>query len=155
MRIVAYPAYWNRTLNPYNALLYENMSPLVAQISEYAPLRAMPRGVDVFHVHWPDRVILDGSSSRRLARSLLFLRRVALVRACGTDVVWTVHNLIPHEPASPVLSAFFWPMFLGMLDGAIFLSEASRSQAYDYHPALRRKRSAVIPHGHYRPMIAS
>jgi glycosyltransferase involved in cell wall biosynthesis len=155
MRIVAYPAYWNRTLNPYNALLYEYMSPLVGQISEYAPLRAMPRGVDVFHVHWPDRVIIGGSFSRRLARSLLFLGRLALVRSCGTKVVWTVHNLKPHEPASSLISAFFWPIFLRMLDGAIYLSEASRAQAFDHYPALQQKRSAVIPHGHYRPMIAS
>jgi glycosyltransferase involved in cell wall biosynthesis len=155
MRIVAYPAYWNRTLNPYNALLYESMSPLVGQISEYAPLRAMPRGVDVFHVHWPDRVILDGGFARRFARSLLFLGRLAILRVKGTKVVWTVHNLKPHEPASPMLAAFFWPIFLSMLDGAIYLSEASRAQAFEHYPALRRKRAAVIPHGHYRPMIAS
>jgi glycosyltransferase involved in cell wall biosynthesis len=155
MHIVAYPAYWNRSLNPYNALLYENMSPLVAQISEYAPLGAMPSGVDVFHVHWPDRVIIGGSFPRRLARSLLFLARLALVRASGAKIVWTVHNLKPHEPASSLLSAFFWPIFLRMLDGVIYLSEASRAQAHDYYVSLRRKRSEVIPHGHYRPMIAS
>jgi glycosyltransferase involved in cell wall biosynthesis len=155
MQIVAYPAYWNRALNPYNALLYESMTPLVGRISEYAPLGAMPAGVDVFHVHWPDRVMIGGSFPRRLARSLVFLARLAWAKAGGTKVVWTVHNLKPHEPASFAISAFFWPIFIRLLNGAIYLSEASRVLAHNYHPALRTKRSAVIPHGHYRPMIAS
>jgi glycosyltransferase involved in cell wall biosynthesis len=155
MRIVAYPAYWNRTLNPYNALLYESMTPFVAEISEYMPLRVMPRNLDVFHVHWPDRVIIGGSLPRRFGRSALFLTRLALAKARGARVVWTVHNLKPHEPAIAALRILFWPLFFRILDGAIYLSETSRSQAFEYHPALRSKRSAVIPHGHYRPMIAS
>ncbi len=154
MHVVAFPAYWNRALNPYNALLYEHLRPMVDGVSEYEHRRLMPREVDIFHVHWPDRVILGRNVFRSAARAILFLVRLALVKRKGAKIVWTVHNLAPHEEVASHLTKAYWPIFLSLVNGVIYLSDESRKQAEAFHPALRAKRRAVIPHGHYRPMVA-
>jgi glycosyltransferase involved in cell wall biosynthesis len=154
MQVVAFPAFWNRTLNPYNALLYEHLGPMVGSVSEYGHRHRMPRDVDIFHVHWPDRVILGGNQMRCAVRAALFLVRLANLKRKGARIVWTAHNLSAHEEVAPVLSKTYWPAFLALLDGVIYLSNESRRQAIEVYPALKSKCSVVIPHGHYRPMVA-
>lgn len=154
MKIAAAPAYSNRRFNPYNALLYEHIRRLVDSVEEFeaSPASGNP---DILHIHWPDLAI---GSARRvrslLSASVRYLSRLWRCKRRGTRVVWTVHNLVPHERSpSPLLQSLFYRGLFALLDGVIFLSEASREEAYRTYPALRKLPHAVIPHGHYRPVL--
>jgi hypothetical protein len=47
------------------------------------------RGIDLFHLHWPEWFAFDDLDAHRHAIALLADRRV--------PVVWTAHNLTPHD----------------------------------------------------------
>jgi len=40
-----------------------------------------------------------------------------------------------------------------MLDGAIYMSDISRREAYKVYPTLKHIPNTIIPHGHYRPIL--
>jgi glycosyltransferase involved in cell wall biosynthesis len=153
LTVVAFPAFGNRHGNPYTALLYENVVPLVRDISDYHHLRPMPKHVDIIHVHWPDLAISGRNLPRVIARSAWLLGRLAIGKLKGAKIVWTVHNLAPHDHSNRFLSRIYWRLFFGLLDGAIFLTMRAQEQAKSALPALQTKLVAVIPHGHYRPVM--
>lgn len=151
MRVLAWPAYLNRFLNPYNWLLYTHMSRLGARVDEFSPTRLLRGGrYRIWHLHWPDFIL--NQTSRRIATAWLafLLRSMDAARRRGVKVVWTVHNLRAHEGCHPALERWFWPRFTRRLDGYISLTETSRRAAVERFPALRDITGAVVPHGHYR-----
>lgn len=151
MRVLAWPAYVNRFLNPYNWLLYTHMARLGARVDEFSPTRLFgAERYGVWHLHWPDFIL--NQRSARVARGWLaaLLRSIDAARARGVKVVWTVHNLRAHEGLHPSLERWFWPRFTRRLDGYISLTETSRLAALERFPALRAVPGSVVPHGHYR-----
>jgi len=85
--------------NPVQALVYDRLAPVIA---------ARPGGIEialaglsqhsgprpVFHLHWEDAVLRpEGVQADR------FLDALLRFRSGGGRVIWTVHNLISHDPA--------------------------------------------------------
>lgn len=153
MRVFAYPAFANRHLNPYNGLLYDSIRPLVDDVIEFRPRQFQRGPVDIVHLHWPDLVIRGDNLLISAARAAAFLARLAECKLRRAKILWTVHNIAPHDIHHARLEAGFWSVFLRLLDGVTFLSAASRGVALAAHPALAGIPYAVIPHGHYRPII--
>lgn len=104
---------------------------------------------DVLHLHWPDHFVSRSTAWLSLRGGARILLMAALVRARGRAVVWTVHNLGPHEPLHPAVERAFWPMFTRLVSGCIFLTAAGRSAAVHAFPQLARTTYAVVPHGSY------
>jgi beta-1,4-mannosyltransferase len=144
LRVLAQPAFRNRHANPYQWLLNRELCALGIDVEEFslAALRTNPP--DVCHLHWPEYVGVGGRGALRLLRAL------DLARANGTRVVWTVHNLHGHDRRVTERNRWHWRRFTRRVDGWISLSESGRGLAIERLPDLRRVRSAVIPHGHYR-----
>jgi beta-1,4-mannosyltransferase len=93
------------TQNPYQRLLYEHLAPF-----GYEPvpephfklgwLWRARRTVRILHFHWPqayyslrDRPVLSW------IKLGLFTLRLVLARALGYGIVWTIHEVQPHERA--------------------------------------------------------
>ena len=149
MLIIADPADSNRDANPYNWLLYRSLTALGATVREVRPYRPA-WGADVFHVHWPEEFLHRPSNLRALATGLRLGLKLASYRLLRVPIVWTVHNLKPHEQRRPRLTRWFYRQFPRCCAGLIFLSEATREAALAAHPALRSIPCRVIAHGHYR-----
>ncbi len=101
---------------------------------------------DVLHVHWPELLIRDSRRpwlrfvKRRLLELLLLrlrLRRIPLV--------WTAHNLSPHEQGSRADHRSL-DRFYRHVDLVIRLNPAS--------PVTAGRETVTIPHGHYRQPFA-
>lgn len=152
LRIVAYPAFANRRRNPLNALLYERLAGLGAEVVEFDLWRG-GRSADVLHVHWPDLLLSGRVPLQARSRAGMFLARLRQYKAAGAALVWTVHNLGPHEAAASGLRQRFWPQFLRQLDGLIFLTESSRTSCVEALPELGHLPHAVIRRGHFRPLL--
>lgn len=151
MKILAWPAFENETGNPYTRLLYEAMEAEADVAVDGITLpRALAGRYDVWHVHWPDDFLSYRSAAKATAYVAAELVLFAWARLRGAKLVWTVHDLGPHESPHPALERLFWRLFIPMVDGIVSLSEAARAQALDRFPALRRVPSAVVSHGHYR-----
>jgi glycosyltransferase involved in cell wall biosynthesis len=113
LRLIALP----RDSNPYQESLYGEMRRLGAEVryagdltpSHTLNLLLLPfelaaarlRGWRVLHVHWVFGFKLPGAGRFPLLRRLAqrwFEAILALTPALGIRVVWTLHNVLPHEP---------------------------------------------------------
>lgn len=149
MRVLARPAY--RGINPYCQLLALELVDLGVQVEEFATRPRANFDYDICHINWPRDVILYAPSARQaVLRGLLFLRLMLRLSWQGTRLVWTVHDIYPHERRYPRIESWFDRAFMPLIHGTIYLSESSRAAAHTAHRALRHKPSTVIPHGHYR-----
>lgn len=148
MRILAYPAFGPRELNPYTRLLYKHMK---ADVFDFSYRRAFTGRFDVFHIHWPE---WEANFYRNPVEAALRLRlKIAVIdvlRLRGTRLIWTAHNLKAHDGRHPAVERRFWRAFIKRLDGYIALTAAGREAACETFPELTNKPSFVIPHGHYR-----
>lgn len=107
--------------------------------------RAIFGRYDVFHMHWPEYLARGASGVRgRLKAALMgvFLLRLRLTR---TPVVWTMHNLEPHEAAGRSERERVQSL-LKRVTATIALNPSQRSSL----PVP----SVYIPHGHYKERFA-
>ncbi|MDG4774533.1 glycosyltransferase [Solwaraspora sp. WMMD792] len=94
------------TANPYQSLLYSrfsqhNLTPIrvrrLDQLDKLLP--ALPDGIGrVLHVHWLYDVT-SGCTTTSQAEAAVdaFAKQLDTLRDQGVRLVWTVHNLLPHE----------------------------------------------------------
>lgn len=150
MRVLAWPAYSNRDLNPYTTLLYDALRDLGVDVVEYSLSRVLKDHFDIWHLHWPDLLLNVRSRLRAVRRAIGLLALMRLVEARGARTIWTVHNLGPHESRHPVVERWFWPLFTRSLDGFISLSRAGLGVIGKTFPHLEHTSGFVVPHGHYR-----
>ena len=154
VRILAWPAFDNQTGNPYNRLLYAPMADMGVTVDEFSPGRALQSALlgahDAWHLHWPDDLL--SITPRRAAawRVAGLLGLMTLARWRSIRMVWTAHDLGPHESPHPWLERFFWHHFVPRVDAVISLSEHGLEAARERFPRLRGRPGFAIPHGHYR-----
>ena len=161
MRVLAWPAFRNRKDNPYNFLLYSHLQKLGVTVLDLGDVVRSPQqmwrvfwqGVDILHIHWPEYA-LSLPFSRMLLHAFTLFASSIWHRSRGGKVVWTVHNLSPHEDRYPFLVKWFYRALAHVVDGLIFLTETSRSlfQEDEKMQPFKDKPATVIPHGHYLPV---
>lgn len=91
------------------------------------------RSVDVMHLHWLEFIAAsDGRPVAGLARTLVRQARLvaglAWLRLRGVRVVWTVHNLTPHEPVRPRMESFLGRVVSRLAHRVIAHSEYAKSR---------------------------
>ncbi len=161
VRVLAWPAFRNRRDNPYNFLLYKHLQKLGVDVLDLGDLLRKPdqiwrtfrQGVDILHIHWPEFAL--GLPPFRMASYVVALFTLCMAhRLRGGKVVWTVHNLSPHEDRYPFLGKWFYKMLARIVDGLIFLSETSLTlfQKDEKMHFFKEKSMAIVPHGHYLPV---
>src|SRR5689334_3014130 len=53
--------------------------------------------VDWIHIHWPGYVYSDGKGGASLLKAGVYAAKLWLARILGYRIVWTLHNLYPHN----------------------------------------------------------
>ncbi|MES2823047.1 MAG: glycosyltransferase family 4 protein [Pseudomonadota bacterium] len=168
MHILASPAFTNEKVNPYNALLYRGIEAVnetdnnktdssetvkcesKKTVSEYSHKKAILGKFDILHFHWPDGYINQRNLLKAVQRALLFSLIILIAKLKGAHIVWTVHNVTPHDAFHPKLSRFFMHWFINRCNGLIFMSEESKATFLQIYKPPATIRYAIIPHGHYR-----
>jgi glycosyltransferase involved in cell wall biosynthesis len=145
--------------NPYQRLLYEHLEAHGYRVAPESWLRfrwlwRSRREVGVLHFHWPqsywhhDR----GPAALRLPLSYLKLglvaARLAAARALGYRVVWTVHQVYPHDVAHPRLERAGARTLAAFSHVLIAHDESTRADASRKLGRLARS-TAIVPHGSY------
>jgi glycosyltransferase involved in cell wall biosynthesis len=147
VKVIAWPAGGG---NPYTGLLYQHLSALGAEVLDFSPAVLLRSSKAVWHLHWPERMLNRRSGTAAALRAAALLLLAFLARLRKTRLIWTVHNLRPHEYDHPWIGRWFWPAFIRQLSGFIALSPRGRQLIEQRHPQLRWTPCFVIPHGHYR-----
>lgn len=115
---------------------------------DLATLPAAAGRDSVFHVHWTAPILgpaTDEPDARGRARA--FLEGLDMVRDQGGRVVWTVHNVMPHECAYPEVEAELRQGIADRADRIHVMCAATTEAARDYE--LPEERVEVIAHGSY------
>lgn len=133
--------------HPYSKLLYAAM-PSCTVVPAGAPddeLARRLRTVDLLHIAWPEWWLGVGYDATE--------RAIAQIRAAGTRIVWTQHNLLPHGDCS-VEAQQAYALWADAADGIIHHSEYGRRIALAGR-AYPRARHYVIRHGHWGSCFSS
>ena len=162
MKILVYP----KDKNPYQNLLYKNIKDKVnlkylgSNPSNTINLILLPFqlfynriiGYNIFHLHWtyqfqsPIKNKLFNNSFTRFIYTSYFLLILILLKLLKYKLVWTVHNIIPHES-----------QFIGEMKVRKFLSKMCNTKIVHSNETILEmkklgldiKNTFVIPHGSY------
>lgn len=163
MKILAFP---KKSENPYQGLLYTPMRDYGADVANLAPLTASAtlnvltwipllvwhrmRGYRILHIHWANILALHAWPwSTGIGKRLVYFHYVLFlksVKGLGYKLVWTAHNLLPHEQAFyDDLKAR--KLLVSLSDLVIVHSERTLEELKE--KGIRPNKSVVIPIGNY------
>lgn len=145
--------------NPYMDLLYGALESRGVRHHPDIPLDAGDLAdhrpsIDVLHLHWLYPYWSEGAPNvlRRMLRIVDFGRVVERIQRSGIRVVWTVHNLLPHDGAGPLVRRVYRFVHRSAdlrVHHSEWSREAARARYGRYGP------SVVVPHGSYERVYAS
>ena len=162
MKVLIFP----KDDNPYQTLLYLNMeqSLIVAYLdvtsdSKIKTITYLPRllfglsvwrlrGFRIIHIHWlykfslPSKIPFSGQIA--FVNTLLFLHAVKILRY---KVVWTAHNVLPHERITS--NDLYIRKRLGTITGAIITHSPATVPKLE-KLGIKSNAIHIVPHGTYQ-----
>jgi glycosyltransferase involved in cell wall biosynthesis len=150
LRVLARPAFKDGVKKPYNFLLYGALQRLGVKVSEYEARRLLQGHVDIWHVHWPESLIETRSELRAWLSAQQYRLLLHLARRQGIKLIWTIHDLVPHDLVYPRIEWAFWHDVIDRVDAVIALTRNGLDVAREKYPRLQTCPAFVIPHGHFR-----
>jgi glycosyltransferase involved in cell wall biosynthesis len=163
MRVLAFP----RDPDPYQGLLYREMQAFgvdVRYIGGLTPsatlnLLLLPfevvyrrlAGARLIHVHWLYTFVPGFGQARPVVRRVAFLWFRMWLRECrllGMHLIWTAHNVLPHEPIF-VDDAAARRALVGACDVVLAHSPSALAELAAIGAVAHR--SAIVEHGPFTP----
>lgn len=148
MKVVSVRPAWIKTSNRFTTLFSQAVQHSGWEVREFNWSADGLFAPKVVLLHWPDELLTatNAISNAKVLAKISMLQAAKRVR--GVRIVWMVHETRPHD----VGRSAHWGTraFLKLLDGAIYLSQASKLVSEADLPALKQIQSLVTRHGHYR-----
>jgi glycosyltransferase involved in cell wall biosynthesis len=140
--------------NPYAGLLARGLEPLGVECAAGFRENLTPEWMaahaaefDILHLHWPWGQYFCDTLEETAARAGEMLESLAVARARGARIVWTMHNLYPHDSATPSIDHLMRLAIVQASSAVIVHCEhARRLLAARFH---REHGVFTIPHGHF------
>ncbi len=138
--------------NPYGPLLAAALERQGVHVTfevrhDEAFLREHAGAIDVLHFHWPHYEYADPDREAAERRMRAFVARLTLARGLGYRVVWTAHNVYPHDRSNRDIDHAFRVELCRVASAVIAHCEASAAAVREAFG--RADRLFVIPHGHF------
>lgn len=159
MRIIMFPSPSRRIYNPFIHVIGLGLRAAgVSILPIWTGGFWFPRAL---HVHWLEQVYW-GPIAYRLPivgylRALHLITVARGVRQRGGRVVWTLHNLKPHEAPTGMrgkIYALMSAQFLPLVTDVIVMSENAQREVAANYPEVAGARIHVIPHPHFSDFYA-
>ncbi len=151
MRIVHLPFYDD---NPYQTLLMKAQRELGHEVwdggggGNFLGVALREWKADLLHFHWLHPYLLREDAAASMLRASRFLIEIALLKARGSRIAWTIHNLANHDGRHAGIERFFTCAFVKLCDSCFAHSQAAAHAAAERF-GIPREKLRVIPHGHY------
>jgi len=140
--------------NPYGALMARAMARLGV---EFEPgyretlcrlwLEQNRGRVDVLHLNWPSFLYSEPVLAEHVASCAAFVENLARARSLGYMLVWTVHNLYPHESPNPEVDRL--ARFAVAHFSHVVIVHCQHARELVKQHFFRTADVLVIPHGHF------
>jgi beta-1,4-mannosyltransferase len=155
--IASFPPVLER--NPYQRLLYAELGrqgfPLAAPSKlKLRWLWSSRKEIAVLHFHWPQGYWRYNRDPRRLGGALsglttiAFASRLLLARLLGYRVVWTVHQVYPHELACVRVDRW-GATTLAALSHLLLAHDAATARSVKQELGRSARKLEIVPHGSY------
>ncbi len=119
---------------------------LTTEQLSWAAVKGAGRG-DWLQLQWPEFALSPPRTCHALVGAARLVLQTAYARLRGLRVLLTVHNLRSHAGRHPRLETAFWWILTRLVTDVHALTAAARPDILSTHPALRRARWTVVPHG--------
>jgi len=152
-------AFWPAvTTNPYQRLVYGDLlrrGIVPVGIDDKSSIDAIPElhqlgARTVFHLHWTTQISALTRSPETAARNnARFLETLDRLRAAGTAIMWTIHNVVPHGCLDIERELTLQSAIAQRCDVIHVLGQRS-TDIVSEGVALPRQRIRIVPHPSYR-----
>ncbi len=147
--IAHFVPFWG--VNPYQRLLIHRLEEVGVEVRKWADMKEFSSlsgklnpGSEVVHLHW-----IPYFGWTRLPQLLAYRRRLRGVRTSGAPVVWTAHNLVPHQSRCLAFDLLLTKQVVKAAEVVVCHSEAARLELKRYLGECVLHKSRVIPHGNF------
>jgi beta-1,4-mannosyltransferase len=148
VKVVSCRPAWVTTSNRFTTLFSKAVQDAGWKVREFSWLPSGLFAPKVILLHWPDE-LFTATNAFAHAKALFKLAMLNLAKqVSGVRLVWLVHETHPHDQGRT--ARWSTKAFLKTLDGAIYLSHASKLAGEADIPELKQVPSVVTRHGHYR-----
>lgn len=140
--------------NPYAGLLAQAIAPLgvetVAGFRENLTrewMTANAPAFDVIHLHWPWGLYYADSLAESVKACAAMMDALLLARSLGCRIVWTMHNLYPHDTDTETLDLLARLSIVTNSSAVVVHCEHARQLLKQHFH--RENGVFTIPHGHF------
>jgi beta-1,4-mannosyltransferase len=148
VKVVSCRPAWIKTSNRFTNLFSQAVQDAGWKVREFTWRPSAVFGPKVILLHWPDELFTANSAVANAKAAFKLATFQAAKHICGVRLVWVVHETKPHDRGRK--AHWVTQAFLKSLDGAIFLSKASKVAAEADLPELKSIPALITRHGHYR-----
>lgn len=153
-------AYFPRDdFNPYQQVLYRDLEDLGIEVVDGARFKVRwlwrhRRDTDIIHFHWPQAFYRVRRRPRSVTKHLSFLKfsyfmlRLAVARSLGYRLVWTIHQVYPHEILHRVFDRLV-PLVLSRASHVVIAHDEQTAALACRHLRLSQEAVHVAPHPSY------
>ncbi len=107
------------------------------------------RDADFVHIHWPSFLYADHSALATLHKAARLTAFLLLIRAFGVRIIWTAHNLYPHERNSPRWIDYAMRRLVVWLSYRVLVHGRTAAAIVREEFGIRPDKLVCIHHGHY------
>lgn len=149
--MVIYPFPPQLTQNPYLDDLYGAL-PAEIRVDRRSPRRSWWRmclssGTRILHLHFFDALVQHPQRLRCVIRAWRWTLLLWFIRLLGVRIVWTVHNLQPHECFHPDIAERTCSRVMAVCAALTVHHHATKNAIQARFPQIQTP-IIVIPHGH-------
>jgi len=101
---------------------------------------------DIVHLHWLPSIEIRLISFPRL---ILFVLRMSFLRILGYKLVWTAHNLRPHESKNIKMDLLLVKFVMTLANAIIVHGNTAKKEIVSIFHLKNREKVFVIPHGNF------
>ncbi|SFG96271.1 glycosyltransferase [Sporolactobacillus nakayamae] len=136
--------------NKYNELLSNAIEREGIRVKDFSKNNIWKiKSKDIVHFHWIAGYYQSNNRISMLIRSLKLLLFLNLLRLRGIKIVWTVHNVYPHEYKWKNIEKIIRKMFIQKCN-KLFVASVSIKQTVIDEFKVNPSKIEVILHGHYK-----
>jgi glycosyltransferase involved in cell wall biosynthesis len=158
IKILAWPAYSNKHLNPYNYILYKSIEKHGVAVEDFSfnaknMLKFwvyISKSYQIYHFHWPHNILVGNSRIKAFCNLIVFYSFIKFLKLMKKKIIWTVHNMEAHDKKYDRMHQWVDKILYRNVDGFISLNKVGINAIKEKLEKANKQKVVYTPHPHYK-----